>query len=225
LEPLTSRIVQGLPEVSAHFSRFRVLEVALSPTAVGQFVAGPVVAASELLADAQVDVIVWSGTSGGWTGLDADRELCDRITAQTGIPSTTATLALLEATRVSDAHAVGLVTPYPQDMQTAIAGTLQGVGLTVTAAATGSATTSNWDLSQVTPAAMSEAVERVAATQPDVIWIFCTNLAAADLVPEWEREFRLPVYDSVAASIWQALRLTGIDTTRVEGWGSLFLLA
>src|SRR5207248_1604339 len=97
LEPLTAQLVATLPGVSAHFSRFRVLDVGLS--AASQFDREPILAAAELLADAQVDSITWSGTSGGWRGIADDEALCAAITARTGIPATTSTLALLEALR------------------------------------------------------------------------------------------------------------------------------
>ena len=45
LEPLTSAIVAGLPEVSAHFGRFRVRRIALSDDALAQFEIGPMLAA------------------------------------------------------------------------------------------------------------------------------------------------------------------------------------
>ena len=41
--------------------------------------------AAELLADAKVDVIGWSGTAAGWLGFDADLRLCERIEERTGI--------------------------------------------------------------------------------------------------------------------------------------------
>jgi len=34
----------------------------------------------------------------------------------------------------------------------------------------------------------------------------------------------VPVLDSVAVTLWACLRAAGVDTTRVEGWGSLFSL-
>ena len=37
LEPITQAMVAGLPEVSAHFSRFKVTEIALSDSALAQF--------------------------------------------------------------------------------------------------------------------------------------------------------------------------------------------
>ena len=37
LEPVTSAMLAGLPEVTAHFGRFRVTEISLNPQALGQF--------------------------------------------------------------------------------------------------------------------------------------------------------------------------------------------
>ena len=65
LEPITSAIVSGLPEVSAHFSRFTVTEISLGDRALGQFDTEKIIQAARLLADARVDVIGWNGTSSG----------------------------------------------------------------------------------------------------------------------------------------------------------------
>ena len=77
LEPLTCEIVRSLPGVSVHYSRFKVTEIGLGAGALGQFDEGPVMAAAQLLADAKVDVIGWSGTSAGWLGFDRDERLCE----------------------------------------------------------------------------------------------------------------------------------------------------
>ena len=57
LEPLTQRLVSGLPEVSVHFARFSVTQIALSPDALGQFQQTRILDAAKLLADAHVDAI------------------------------------------------------------------------------------------------------------------------------------------------------------------------
>src|SRR5829696_9939129 len=120
LEPLTAAMLADLPGASAHFSRFRVVAINLGPGSRGQFDPEPVVAAAELLADAKVDAICWNGTSGAWLGLDVDRALCAAITARTGIPATTATLALMDALGRLGARRYGLVTPYLGEVQDAI---------------------------------------------------------------------------------------------------------
>ncbi|MFY7780442.1 MAG: Asp/Glu/hydantoin racemase, partial [Tagaea sp.] len=63
LEPITAAMLAGLPEVTAHFGRFKVTEISLAQGALAQFDDGPILAAAELLADARVGAIVWNGTS------------------------------------------------------------------------------------------------------------------------------------------------------------------
>src|ERR1700677_1815641 len=55
LEPITAAMLTALPQVSAHFSRFRVTEIALTSDALAQFDDRPILAAAELLAHAKVD--------------------------------------------------------------------------------------------------------------------------------------------------------------------------
>jgi maleate isomerase len=65
-------------------------------------------------------------------------------------------------------------------------------------------------------------IREVAAARPQAIVVLCTNLRAAPLVPALEAELGIPIYDSVATVVWQALRLAGADTRRIRSWGRLF---
>ena len=79
LEPATAHLLAGHAGVSAHFARFRVTEIGLSPAALDQFDPEPILAAADLLADARVAAILWNGTSGAWLGFDADERLSAAI--------------------------------------------------------------------------------------------------------------------------------------------------
>ena len=72
LEPVTAAMLAASPDVTAHFSRLRVTEIALDAPALGQFDPGHMLAAAELLADAKVDAIAWNGTSASWLGIAPD---------------------------------------------------------------------------------------------------------------------------------------------------------
>ena len=133
LEPLTSAIVSGVPGCSAHFSRFTVTQIALSPEALGQFDDSKILAAAELLADAKVDAIGWSGTSSGWLGFDADRRLCERIQARTGIAATTAVLSLNELLAIGGVRRLAFVTPYTADVQRRIVENYRALDIDVVA--------------------------------------------------------------------------------------------
>ncbi len=132
LEPISSAMVASLPDVSLHFARFRVTEISLDPSALGQFATDGMLAAASLLADARVDAICWNGTSGSWLGLEADRALCRLITRETGIPTTSSVLVMVDAMQMAELRRVGLVTPYVAEVQTRIIATLAVEGFEVT---------------------------------------------------------------------------------------------
>ena len=62
----------------------------------------------------------------------------------------------------------------------------------------------------------------VAAAKPDAIAIVCTNMRGAALAAELEQAHGIPIYDTVATTVWKSLKITGVDTSRVKGWGKLF---
>jgi maleate isomerase len=221
LEPITAAMLAGLPEVSAHFSRFKVTEIALSDQALAQFNADELLRAAELLAHAKVDAIGWNGTSSSWLGFDTDRRLCERITAETGIPATTSVLALNEIFAQQKVTHLGFVTPYIDAVQAKILENYARLGI----ACQGErhlGLQDNFSFAEVTMAQLEAMTREVASEKPDAIAVVCTNLKAAPSVDKLERETGIPVYDSIAAVVWKCLKLAGVDTRRVTGWGSLF---
>ncbi len=67
---------------------------------------------------------------------------------------------------------------------------------------------------------------RAAATaRPHALISYCTNFPAGHLVPQLDAELGLPVYDSVSAVVWGALRPAGILPGPGLRLGSLFGLA
>jgi maleate isomerase len=221
LEPLTSAMLAGLPEVSAHFGRFRVTEISLKPQALGQFDMEPILEAARLLADAHVDVIAWNGTSSGWLGFDADVALCQRIEQETGVRCCTSVLALNEILEKTQRRRFGLVTPYLDDVQEAIVANYARSGFECVAERHLNRSV-NFSFSEVEPQQIVRMSHEVAEAGPQCITTFCTNLRAAQLAPALEAELGVPVYDTVSTAVWKSLRLCGVDTVRVKGWGSLF---
>lgn len=221
LEPLTAAMLAGLPEVSAHFARFRVTEISLRTQALGQFDLAPILEAALLLADARVDVIAWNGTSSGWLGFEADEALCARITEATGIAACTSVLALNEAMQRSGCKRFGLATPYLEDVQTRIVDNYRNSGFECVAERHLGRHV-NFEFAEVTAGQINEMVRALAVAGPQCITTFCTNLHAAHLVPALEAELGIPVYDTVSTAVWKALQMCGVDTRRVVGWGSLF---
>ena len=223
LEPITTAMLGELPEVSAHFSRFKVTEIALSNKALAQFDNSEILRAAELLAHAKVDVIGWNGTSSGWLGFEADVRLCEQITAATGIPATTSMLALNEILEHQKVKRLGYVTPYLDDVQAKILENYEKLGF----ACQGErhlGLQDNFSFSEVPVVQLEDMTRDVAKEKPDAITIICTNLRVAPSAAKLERETGIPVYDTIATVVWKCLKLAGVETRRVTGWGSLFQL-
>src|SRR5258707_15896628 len=93
LEPVTAAMLAGRSDVTAHFARLRVTEIALDAPALNQFAPGHTLPAAALLAAAKVGSIAWYGTSPSWLVIAHDDSLSAAIVARTRLAATTTTLA------------------------------------------------------------------------------------------------------------------------------------
>lgn len=221
LEPVCAQMLAGLPEVSVHFARFRVVEISLSDRALGQFDLGAQLAAAELLADARCDVICWNGTSASWLGLDHDRRLCRAIVERTGIAACSSVLALDAAFEALRVTRYGLISPYVDEIQARIIENFNAHGY-ICSSERHAGMRTNYDFATLDAATIRSMVRDVARSQPQAITILCTNMRGAPLVDELERELDITILDSVSLAVWSSLRAVGASPTRVRGWGRLF---
>lgn len=221
LEPVTTAMLAEVPEVSAHFGRFAVTEIALSQQALAQFAPEEILRAARLLSHARCDVIAWNGTSAGWLGTARDEQLCEAITRETGAKACTSVLALHEIFERTGVRRLGLITPYTTDVQQAIVANYRKGGIEVVAERH-LGLQDNFSFSEVDALALREMAHDVAAARPDAIVILCTNLRGGPEVPSLEAELGMPIYDSISAVVWKSLRLAGVDTRRIRAWGRLF---
>lgn len=230
LEPLTTAIISKLsPFVTVHFSRFPVTQISLNPQALSQFdTEGPILSAARLLADAKVDVIGWSGTSGGWLGFEQDEKLCKAITEATGVPATTSTLALNKALQKLGVSRFALVTPYLDDVQSRIVSVYKDAGYEVVAESH-LGISDNVAIADVGEETLDRQVKQVMTDgggRVQAISTFCTNLVAAHKAEQWESGYGVPVFDTVATVLWDMFQLKGYQKGALEihGWGSIFEL-
>lgn len=221
LEPVTSAMVANIPHVSAHFGRFRVTEISLRQQALDQFDNAPLLHAAQLLADANVNVIAWNGTSAGWLGFDADVQLCQEITDTTGIPATTSVLAIAEILRSRQIQNFALVTPYLDDVQERTIANFAAEGFHCIAEQHLNLSV-NFSFSEVPAQQLTSMIRAAAQKQPEAIVTFCTNLRAAPLVDELEQELGIPIFDTISAAVWKSLTIAGVDPGVIQGWGRLF---
>lgn len=221
LEPVTCAMLGDVAGVTAHFARFRVTEIALDAPALNQFDPSAMLPAADLLADARVDAIAWNGTSASWLGVARDVGLCDAITARTGAPATTSTLACMDALRAVAVQRIGLVTPYTDDVQARIGEVWAQAGIGCHAERH-LGLHDNFAFGAVTPAVIADMIRAVAAEGCDAVVVLCTNMDGAAIAVSLERDLGIMVLDSVAVTLWRSLQLAGIDLSALSAWGRLF---
>lgn len=221
LEPLTSALLDQAKGVSAHFSRFRVTKITLDEQGLSQFDLEPIINAAQLLADAKVNMIGWSGTAAGWLGFEQDIHLCAAIEEATGIKATSSILALNEVLNRLGIKRIALVSPYTDDVQQKIIANYQEIGIECMAERHLDIS-DNFSFSEVDAATLTECVTEVAKTSPQAILLYCTNLRSAQLADEWEQHLGIPVIDTTSTVLWKMLRETGFDSSQIQGWGRFF---
>ena len=221
LEPLTAAMLSQLPDASAHFARFRVLKISMEEDALGQFTNEPMLAAAELLADAQVQSICWNGTSSGWLGFDTDRKLIAEIEARTGVRACSSILAMNELLEKLGAKRLAFVTPYLDEIQSRILANYRAEGYEI-AGEKHLGDPGNFSFATYSEAEILEMCRTVATDKPDAIAIYCTNFRGARLAPMIEAETGIPVLDSVSTALWKSMQVAGDDPARIKGWGRLF---
>ncbi|MFK7880862.1 aspartate/glutamate racemase family protein [Roseobacter sp.] len=222
LEPATTALAFPLcDQVGVHFSRFEVTRIALDQQADSQFSMDPILNAAKLLADAKVSIIAWNGTSASWRGFDTDDALCAAVKSSTGCPATSAIVSLNAALRAFGARRLGLVTPYTEDVETAIIANYAAIGIDIVAARRANLQ-DNYSFAEIPPQRVADMCRDVAAQGVDAVAIVCTNMRGPLIAHEIETEFDIPVIDSIAVTLWGTMAMLGLDYSTLAPFGRLF---
>jgi maleate isomerase len=215
LEPETAKLLPPDGSVTTHVSRLGVVRIAPDERSHGQFDVEQFLAASRLLSDAKVDLILWNGTAASWLGFDWDEKIAAAIERDTGTRATSAVMAINQELAAIRARRIGLVTPYVATIEARIIENYASIGITV-AAAERLDLTVNTAFGEVSPQRIETMVRSVATAKPDAIVIMCTNLAGASIAEPLGRELGIPVIDSVRAAVLHSFRLMRENPTLPE---------
>jgi maleate isomerase len=222
LEPMTMAMIDQISSrISIHFSRVPVKTLTLDSKDINQFQTQKMVDAAALLSDGGMDAILWNGTSGSWTGkgFEADVSLCEEITRVTGVPASTSSLAQLEVLKHYGIKRFALAVPYVEEPTRKIIETYAKHGFTVVKTArldqTENVVIGNTPFEQI-----KQLLRDADSPDAECIVVACTNLPATAVVDEMEAELGKPIFDSIAVTLWKALKTTSIEVP-LHGFGKL----
>ncbi len=219
VERTTIAVCAALPGVSVHFSRTPVFGDRDPFPATYDW--SGMLGAAKLLAHVDPAVIVWNGSKAAAIDFALDRELVERIGADTGRKATTSILALDDVLRADGIRRIGVISPYDAAYGAKVDATLSKAGYEIVASAH-RGLADNLSFSRIPLDEIAAMGRRVAAAKPQAIVAVCTNFPAAAVAAEIEAEHGIPVYDTVALGIWASLRAAGVDTRPAGAWGGLF---
>jgi len=175
-------------------------------------------AAALILPGERLDVVAYSCTAA--SVILGDAAVAERIhAAKPEAACVTPAAAAIAAFATLGVRRVSLLTPYTPKVTDEMVTYFERQGLEVV-----NAHCLGFDddrqMARITPASLVEAGVRAMADEAEALFVSCTGLRSAVVVDELERRIGRPVVTSNQASIWQSLRLAGIDHP-VAGSGRL----
>ncbi len=176
--------------------------------------------AAAMLADAGCDPVVFHCTANSMAdGPAGERRISETIEKATGGKSTTTASAVMAALEVLGVKRLVLVSPYRRSTHEHEIEFLEEAGFEVVGE-TNLGFDNADDFYAVTPEEWVDIVASVKNDSADAYFVSCANIRATEAIEQMEERLRRPVLTSNQVVIWQALRLSGIDSP-VPGLGRL----
>lgn len=175
--------------------------------------------AALILPDEPLDAICYSCTSASVVIGDAEVQSAIQA-AKPGVPVVTPPLAGVAGLKALGARRISILTPYTVETSRPMAAYFSRNGFEIDRF-TCLGFDDDREMARIAPQALVELAREVTASESDALFVSCTALRTALVLPDIEAAIGRPVVSSNQASAWQCLRLTGDDAVRPE-FGRLF---
>jgi len=168
--------------------------------------------ATQLLAHAKVDVILYGGTSASFLGgPEWEKGLLKRMkTMSGGIKVITTSQSSVEALKAVQAKKIVIATPYTKDINKAAIDYFTKQGFEVLND-TALRITNDHDIAAIKLERVYKLVRETDHPEADAVFISCTNLKTVPILESLEIDLKKPVISAIQASLWYALKVIGIN--------------
>ena len=211
---------RALPDgLSLHTARMRLEDTNAADL---ETMADDVERCGELLATADVDVVVYGCTTGSLVkGPGYDEEIEGRLADVAGVPAVATAAAIKRAFESLDVTSLAITTPYVSDLNEREREFLEAAGYDVVAIE-GLGIEPNTDIGAQTPETAYRAARAVDHDDADAVFVSCTNYRTFEVVERLEADLGKPVVTSNQATLWNALRTLDVDAAPTVPLGTLF---
>lgn len=177
--------------------------------------------AAQLLSDIPVDCILLGCTSASFiNGLAYEKNMIADMVKLTGIPFTTTSTSVVNAIKAMGVKKVAVATPYIDEVTQLALAYLKENDIEV-CNARGMGLLLDRDIDAVKLDDVYEFAKDTDCEEAEALVVLCTGLRTIPNIEKLEKRLNKPVITAIQASMWNALRMVGIDD-KVEGYGSLF---
>ncbi|MDE0058416.1 MAG: hypothetical protein OXI22_01120 [Defluviicoccus sp.] len=175
---------------------------------------------ASLLADAEVDLIVFHCTAASMFRPGFDDDIIARIEDRTATPATSTSKAVMDAFDTLGVRRIALTTPYTQETNDREIAYLESHQISVLSESGMGITGSGTAMIAVEPGEWYRRVKRQRDEAADAYFISCTAIRAAEAIEPLERDLDKPVVTSNQAMVWHSLKRLDIHDP-VPGYGRL----
>jgi Maleate cis-trans isomerase len=177
-------------------------------------------AASELLADACVEVIVFHCTAVSTFAPDLAHGIRERIERASGIRCFTTADAILAALSKLNVKRISLLTPYIDEVHAREMAWLEASGVNVEEGGVNLGINTNTDMAKLQPEEILDWARKNISDAADVCFLSCTAIKSAAIIEPLERICGRPILTSNQGMVWHLLRSSNIFDS-VASFGQL----
>ncbi|OJF95588.1 ectoine utilization protein EutA [Pararhizobium antarcticum] len=171
-------------------------------------------AAGLILPDEPLDVVMYSCTSASVVIGDARIEAAIQA-AKPDVPVVTPTAAAVQALKVMGAKSISVLTPYTVETSRPMARYFTDLGFKIDRF-TCLGMSDDREMARISHAEISAFAAEAMAPESDALFISCTAVRAAEVVPRIETLLGKPVVSSNLATAWACLRICGDAVSRPD---------
>jgi len=194
---------------------------AVTPGEISDAIGRAEAAARELAKERPGCIILGGSPTVVLGGFGSDAVLTERIAAASGIASSAAQTAAIEAMRLLGIERLAVASPFPEPFNTLLGDFLEQSGIEVVGFEV--LDVDYRSITRVPLKAPYETAKRAfaAASRPDGIYFPAGPFPVADLIEPLERELGTTVLSSLQATLWKGMRMCGATDLEIDGYGRL----
>ncbi|HOS29072.1 MAG TPA: arylmalonate decarboxylase [Deltaproteobacteria bacterium] len=175
-------------------------------------------AASLILPDEGVDALCFHCTSGSL--FVGEKNVINALAAAGNAHwGTTVLTSAVEAFKVLGITRLSLVTPYLQEITSALEGYFEGLGFTIPCVKSMNLPLDS-DIARVKPGHIAACATEADHPDSQAVFISCTGLRSVEIIAALEERLGKPIVTSTQAAMWHMLRTVGVHDC-LEGYGRL----